>query len=384
MKNSVFLRRIVLLLLAAVLLTGLLTSAIYIFVTQRAFGMPERDAGEPFVRREMQPPGGPYPHGELNIYDKNGKVLFTRPVKELNETLIMSVLISFAVMLVPGYLAARRLVVPIRQMQGVARAMARGEFSVRADETQKGEIGELGRAMNHFADESGRLEQTRRDFVANVSHELRTPIASIRAMGETLRDGMAKSDEKKTLFYNNIVRESMRLSRLVDDLLELSRLQSGAEAMKKTRFDLREVFRNIADSFELAAADAGTALNIDEPDEPLRVFSNPDRIEQLLVIIMDNALKHAGGGGTVTLTARQSGEKVTVGVSNTGETIAAEDLANIFERFYKADKSHSGEGYGLGLSIAREIVGGLGESIRAASADGVTTFEFTVSQAPER
>ncbi|MDR0862186.1 MAG: HAMP domain-containing histidine kinase [Oscillospiraceae bacterium] len=378
MKNSVLLRRIVLLLLAAVLLTGLLTSAIYIFVTQRAFGTPNPENGEPFGRHEMIPRGEPYPHGELSIFDENGKVLFTRPVRELNETLIVSVLISFAVMLVPGYLAARRLVVPIRQMQSVARAMARGEFAVRADETQAGEIGELGRAMNHFAAESGRLEQTRRDFVANVSHELRTPIASIRAMGETLRDGMAKTDDKKSLFYNNIVRESMRLSRLVDDLLELSRLQSGAEAMKKVNFDLREILRNVEDTFGVTATDAGVTLSIIAEDEPLRVCSNPDRIEQLLVIIMDNALKHTGENGTVTLSARRGDGKVTVSVGNTGDTIAAEDLANIFGRFYKADKSHSGEGYGLGLSIAREIADGLGENLRAESENGVTTFEFTV------
>jgi signal transduction histidine kinase len=382
MRKSVFLRRIVLLLFTATLLTGLLTSAIYVFVTQREFAAPERsrpDNQEIFGRHETEQSRPPYPRGELSFFDENGKVIFTKPVKELNQTLIISVLISFAVMLIPGYLAARKLVVPLKQMQSVARAMAKGEFSERADGTQAGEIGELGRAINHFALESERLEKTRRDFVANVSHELRTPIASIRAMGETLRDGMAQTDEKKSLFYNNIVRESMRLSRLVDDLLELSRLQSGAEAMKKVYFNLYEIFRNIENTFGAAATEAGITLNIEKSDETLNVFSNSDRIEQLLIIITDNALKYTGENGIITVSKKLSKDKALISVSNTGDIIDTDDLNNIFERFYKADKSHSGEGYGLGLSIAREIALGLGESIRAESSGGLTTFTVTVA-----
>jgi signal transduction histidine kinase len=281
-------------------------------------------------------------------------------------------------MLIPAYLLARRIVVPIRRMQRVAHAMAGGDFSVRADETQKGEIGELGQSMNHFAEESGKLEQTRRDYVANVSHELRMPIASIRAMGETLRDGMAKSDEKKELFYNNIVRESLRLSRLVDDLLELSRLQAGTEAMEKSAFDLREVFRNIADMFGHVAAQSGIMLDMTpaiDSETPLPAFSNPDRVEQVLVILMDNAMRYTPEGGRVVLSAEPSG---FICVSNTGEGIPAEDLPHIFERFYKADKSHSGSGTGLGLSIAREIVRALGGTISVESSEEITKFSFSI------
>jgi signal transduction histidine kinase len=315
-----------------------------------------------------------------------GAILFTKAMRELNDTLnglnatlILSTLTAFIVMLVPAYFATKRLVMPIRRMQDVARAMARGDFTVRADASQKGEIGDLGRAMNRFAVESERLEQIRRDYVANVSHELRTPIASVRAMGETLRDGMAKTEEKKALFYNNIVRESLRLSRLVDDLLELSRLQAGTESMQKSVFDLREVFQNIADIYSHLTIESNIRLNISaNMSTPTPVCGNPDRIEQVLVILMDNAVKHTPENGEITLSRADEDGRISVCVANTGSGIPPEDLPYLFERFYKADKSHSGNGTGLGLSIAKEIMKGLGESIRAENTDDGARFVFTV------
>jgi len=215
--------------------------------------------------------------------------------------------------------------------------------------------------------------------VANVSHELRTPIASIRAMGETLRDGMAKSDDKKELFYGNIVRESMRLSRLVDDLLELSRLQAGNEAAALMRFDLREVVQNVSDVYGHLAEESGKHYIVDpdlqeEGTQPHYVCSNPDRIEQVLVILLDNALKHAPEDGRITLAVSEQTAYTEISVINTGSEIPAEDLPYIFERFYKVDKSHSGGGTGLGLSIAKEIMKLLGGNIRAYSANQVTSF----------
>jgi two-component system sensor histidine kinase ResE len=257
--------------------------------------------------------------------------------------------------------------------------MAKGDFTKRADESQKGEIGELGHTMNCFAEESGRLEQTRQDYVANVSHELRTPVAAIRAMGETLRDGMAKTPGKQSLFYNNIVRESLRLSRLIDDLLELSRLQSGAETMQKKNFDLCEVLRNVVDTYGHSASEAGITFSPHfDIDAPIHVFGSPDHIEQVMVVLLDNAIKHTQEGGEIFLTVADKGVRVTVGVGNTGDLIPGEDLPYIFDRFYKADKSHSGEGFGLGLSIAKEIMNRLGENIWAESGNSVTQFVFTV------
>jgi signal transduction histidine kinase len=317
-----------------------------------------------------------------------GAVFFTKPLSELNAalsglnlTLLISTLAAFAIMLAPAYLVARWLVIPIRQMRDVAHAMSDGDFSGRADESVRGELGELAASINHFVEESQSLEQMRSDYVANVSHELRTPIASIRAMGETLRDGMAKTEEKRELFYNNIVRESLRLSRLVDDLLELSRLQAGIESMPRSRFDLREVVRNIEDGYGHLIEDAALSFSIQaDMSAPIMVLSNADRIEQVLVVLMDNAIKHSPAAGAITLALSLEGGKVTVSVdSDTGEMIPPEEIPLLFERFYKADKSRSGTGTGLGLSIAKEIVQSLGEGISASSDAEKTRFWFTVS-----
>ncbi|MDR2939425.1 MAG: HAMP domain-containing histidine kinase [Clostridiales bacterium] len=316
----------------------------------------------------------------------SGVVILVCPLREINDTmrelnivLLISTIAAFIIMLVPAWIAARRLVIPIRRMREVALAMALGDFSIRADETERGEIGELGRAMNHFAAESERLEKTRRDYVANVSHELRTPIASIRAIGETLRDGMAKTEEKKTRFYNNIVRESMRLSRLVDDLLELSRLQSGTEGMQKICFDLRDTLENVTDFYAHLTNGPEVLFTLEvDMSEPIYVNSNPDRVEQTLVILLDNAVKHTPGGGEIKLGAFMSDGKIKVSVENTGEAVSSEDLPFLFERFYKVDKSHSGGGTGLGLSIAREIMKGLGESICAEDTGNGMKFIFTL------
>lgn len=474
MKRSVLLRRTILLLLTSLLLSGILSSCIYIFVTQKMFIQTKAEELTPLARTvaevmatQMDQENN---HGikplldrnnkdflgaSLHIYDQNGDslmmplfddkkndkgpkispeeyvlsdafqadldivltgietsgirqssddqsylvvgvpiyddtlivgaVFFTKAMSELtdamqgmNVTLLISSLIAFIIMLIPSYFAAKRLTVPIRQMNQVARSMAKGDFSIRADETQKGEIGELAISMNHFAEASKNLEQTRRDYVANISHELRTPISSIRAMGETLRDGMVKNDTKRNLFYQNIVRESMRLSRLVDDLLELSRLQSSNVAMKKQVFDFREVIQNVCDTYiDTHTEEAQFKLDWNMENE-LLVYSNLDRVEQVLVILLDNAFKHSPVKGNVTLTIKEFDGFIQCQVSNHGEMIPAEDLACLFDRFYKVDKSHSQGGTGLGLSIAREIILGLDEQIEATSDSEETCFRFTI------
>jgi len=443
MIKSVLFRRIVTLVLSAVLLSGVLSSGIYIFAAGRIyaeirakellpvahviaesgfFNMRQNIGaelsvfdmdGEPLRIGDLGVPGGagrgsnPRPTyadtipsadvqavlsgkevshivGRMLIVgvpiETGGAVFLAKPLNEISDTLnvlnrilLISTLTAFIIMLVPAYFLARRLVVPIRQMRNAAHAMADGDFTVRADETVKGEIGELAVSVNHFVTESERLEQTRRDYVANVSHELRTPIASIRAMGETLRDGMVKSDGKRELFYNNIVRESLRLSRLVDDLLELSRLQAGNEAIVKSRLDLREVISNISDGYGHLIEDASITFTVNaDMSSPMYVNTNADRIEQVLVILIDNAIKHTPDGGTICLTA--SRESMTV--ENSGEPIGQDDLPYIFDRFYTAEKSHSNSS-GLGLSIAKEIVRSLGGTIQAESDESGTRFTFT-------
>lgn len=224
--------------------------------------------------------------------------------------------------------------------------------------------------------EASRLEQTRTEYVANVSHELRTPIASIRGLADALNDGLVKKDEDKARYYGYILRESMRLSRLIDDLLELSRLQSGTIAFKKQFISINELIEDVADRYVSAAREKGLNVEIDI-GEPYKVYTNPDRAEQVLVALTDNAIKY-GYSGTLRFSAEKKGDSLYISVNNPG-SIADEDIDHVFERFYKADKSHAGQGTGLGLSIVNEVLGLLGERIWAKSENGTVTFTFTLS-----
>ncbi|HRX59048.1 MAG TPA: histidine kinase dimerization/phospho-acceptor domain-containing protein [Eubacteriales bacterium] len=225
-----------------------------------------------------------------------------------------------------------------------------------------------------------RLEQTRRDYVANVSHELRTPIASIRSLAETLNDGLVKSADDRSRYYGYILRESLRLSRLINDLLELSRLQSGAIALEKKPFDLGGVVSEVTEQMGLVASYSGIRIETEwDCEQPVTVNSNRDRIEQVLIALVDNAIKFASDDGLITLefSMPENGEKVLVAVKNTGH-IGEADISHLFERFYKADTSHSDGGTGLGLAIVHEILTHLGETIEAKNEDGNAVFRFTI------
>ncbi len=224
--------------------------------------------------------------------------------------------------------------------------------------------------------EASRLEQTRTEYVANVSHELRTPIASIRGLADALNDGLVKKDEDKARYYGYILRESMRLSRLIDDLLELSRLQSGTIAFKKQFISINELIEDVADRYVSAAREKGLNVEIDI-GEPYKVYTNPDRAEQVLVALTDNAIKY-GDSGTLRFSAEKKGDSLYISVSNPG-SIADEDIDHVFERFYKADKAHAGQGTGLGLSIVNEVLELLGERIWVKSENGTVIFTFTLS-----
>ncbi len=227
--------------------------------------------------------------------------------------------------------------------------------------------------------EAVRLEQTRRDYVANVSHELRTPLASIRSLSDALCDGLVKKDQDRLRYYGYIQKETIRLSRLIDDLLELSRLQSGAVALTKQRMEADELLRDVVGRYGKIASEQGFGLSLEVPEDCPDAYGNPDRTEQVLIALLDNAIKHNEGGGDVAVRAEAGGEKITVSVVNRG-VIADEDIEHIFERFYKADRSHSGEGTGLGLSISKEIMDLLGERIWVESALGTVKFSFTLEK----
>ena len=233
--------------------------------------------------------------------------------------------------------------------------------------------------------EAARLEQTRTDYVANVSHELRTPIASIRSLADALNDGLIKKEEDRCRYYGYILHESIRLSRLIDDLLELSRLQSGAVALTKQKMSVGELICDVADRYAVNAQEKGMAIQVDVPDDCPKVYTNPDRAEQVLIALIDNAIKHADAdrSGVIRVQAVDRPDHVEILVQNPGE-IDSVDLEHLFDRFYKVDQSHSGKGTGLGLSIAKEIMRLMEEEITVSCRDGVVTFLFTLGKSANK
>ncbi len=217
--------------------------------------------------------------------------------------------------------------------------------------------------------QSEKLEATRREYVANVSHELRRPLTALRGLVEPMREGLVKNEETRMRYYDIILRETMRLSRLINDLMELSRLQSGTLTIEYSPVDMNLLLGDIREKYTASAAEKGLSFRmVPEPGDIPDTWSNPDRVEEILVILLDNAIKYTPeDGGTITLSAESRGRNLVISVADTGIGISEEDLPYIFDRFYKADKAHSEAGSGLGLSIAKEMSIQLGGSLTVDS-----------------
>ena len=423
-------------------------------------------------------------------------------VKNFSDVLLLSTFVVAFFMTIPVYFASKRLMRPLSKVADVANALGQGDFTKRADDSTRGEIGDLAASINELAErlsnsitsvtnernrlkeifdiisegivsvdinlqpdysnnaiatlfekvprrnlfteklqlipfeevwedfenciktgetlertieakdcaymstivptrdsdkmiigatgffrdisEQERLEQTRRDYVANVSHELRTPLTAMRGLVEPLADGMVKKEEDRQRYYGIILHETMRLSRLIDDMLELSRLQARTLAFKTFPFDLNKLLSEFETKFAPVMEEADLDFSVEYKTGPLpTVMGNPDRVEQIIVILLDNAKKYTPAGGSITISTEYNDEtdQVLVSVSDTGQGIHEYDIDHIFDRFYKADRARGKKGTGLGLAIAKELLSYMGETITVQSEYGEgTTFTFTLKR----
>jgi two-component system sensor histidine kinase ResE len=228
------------------------------------------------------------------------------------------------------------------------------------------------------------LEKMRRDFVANVSHELRTPLTVIRGYTEALLDEVIDEKDEPDKYYQIIRQETLRLERLIVDLLDLSRLQSGKVELDMESVDLETISRSVLEKFRSLAGEKQVQLTLRPDSTPFSVLGDGDRLEQLLIIFIDNALRHTNQGGEISVDLKEEGQEARVRISDTGEGIPEEDLPYIWERFYKVDKAHTPSlgGTGLGLYIAREIIHLHGGATWVESRPGEgAAFEFTLKKA---
>ena len=224
-----------------------------------------------------------------------------------------------------------------------------------------------------------KLETVRRDFISNISHELRTPLASLKALTETLQDGALSDPEAAPRFLGLMVTEVDALTQMAQELLDLSRIESGQVELSLKPVPPQRLLTSAAERMRLQAERAGLSLRVDCPDDLPRVNADEPRIEQVLVNLIHNAVKFTRPGGEVALLAEAGEGVVRFAVKDTGVGIPADDVPRIFERFYRVDKSRAGGGTGLGLSISKHLVESHGGQIWAESTQGKgSTFYFTL------
>ncbi|MDQ3897972.1 MAG: ATP-binding protein [Actinomycetota bacterium] len=274
---------------------------------------------------------------------------------------VVSALAAGALSLALVQVLAHGMTSPLREMAAAAAAMAGGDYGRRVTASSRDEVGELARAFNAMAAQLGEVDRVRRELVANVSHELRTPISALQAVLENLVDGVEPADAET---LRTMLRQVERLGTLVTQLLDLSRLESGAVPLRRQSFDLRPLLEDAADETRLRATDVEVAVTVDPPGAT--ADGDPERVHQVVANLLDNAVRHSPPGGTVQVRASRSRAGVTIEVADEGPGISEEERHKVFERFYRADSARSSEdgGAGLGLAIARWIVDLHGGDIR--------------------
>ena len=322
--------------------------------------------------------------GALVVYSTvEGEGVLTRV---MTRTVLLSSLWIVVGALVILYLFCERLAGPLREMSGITKRFAKGRFDRRVKVHGNDEIADLGTAFNRMADSLEQLETMRNSFISNVSHDLRTPMTTILGFIEGITSG-AIPEEKHDYYLGVIAEEVRRLSRLVTELLDLSRLQSGTRKFNFASFDVCEMARLILISSEqrIDAKHLGVSFNSDADN--ILVRGDKDAIYQVLYNLCDNAIKFSREGGVFSITITAHGKrKIAVTVYNEGEGIPMADVPFIFERFYKSDKSRSRDksGAGLGLYIAKTIMESHNETLTLESREGEScAFTFTLPLAGE-
>jgi signal transduction histidine kinase len=253
---------------------------------------------------------------------------------------------------------ARGMTSPLREMSAAASAMATGDYGRRVTATSSDEVGQLAQAFNRMSAELEELDRMRRDLVANVSHELRTPISALQAVLENLVDGVEPPDPQT---FATMLQQVERLGRLVTQLLDLSRLESGVMSLRITPFEVRGVFEQAVREARVHMRQKSATpveLDVDVQPDDLRIRGDAERVHQVVANLLDNAMRHSPAGGLVRLAASAADGRARVEVSDEGPGIPRSERTRVFERFYRSDAARSARdgGTGLGLAIVRWIV----------------------------
>ena len=293
----------------------------------------------------------------------------------------MTALVVLMISFMASSVTTMRQIQPIREMAAATRQYAEGNFDIRMnDYGRDDEIGELAASFNNMAESLQQTERQRREFIANISHELKTPMTTIAGYTDGILDGTIPPENERQ-YLQIISNESRRLSRMVRRMLDVSQLQVMDPLRGGNHFDICESMRRVLISMEKKINDRHLDVDADIPEEPILVLGDNDMITQVIYNLLENAAKFAREGSTLYLGVTTIDGKARVTVRNVGDTIPAEELPLLFERFHKSDKSRSEDkdGVGLGLYIVKTILEQHRETIRVTSENGVTAFTFSLT-----
>lgn len=283
-------------------------------------------------------------------------------------------LIGFVMVLVSGISGVyfiSSIVRPVRDVTSAARKIAQGELGTRLNDRGSGEIGELCDTINFMAEELGKTETLKNDFISSVSHELRTPLTAIKGWGETVNMSIGYDDATVKRGIDVMLTETDRLAKLVEELLDFSRMQTGNLRVNMTTIAISNVLGEVVGMYEELAKQQGLAITYFPPKADILIYADRDRIKQVFVNIIDNAVKYTREGGDVIISHVTSDEDIKIIVSDTGLGIPENDIVHVKEKFYKANNSVRGSG--IGLAVADEIVGHHGGTITVESKENVGT-----------
>jgi len=318
-----------------------------------------------------------------------GALLMNSSMAEVHRTTydviritVLCLLAALGLSFVMVFFTSRTISRPIRQISDAAKVIADGEFDKRLAVRGRDEVGRLAVSFNEMAESLENQEKTRREFIANISHDLRSPLTSMRGFLTAVMDGTIPP-ENRDKYLQIVLDESERMTKLANDILDISKIQSMDVELDLQAFDVNELIRRTLFTFEPRITGKGIALEVTFADERNVVFADEDKIRRVIHNLVDNAIKFTDENGRIQVETSAKNGKVTVCVRDNGRGISPEDRKYIFDRFYKADASRGEDkkGSGLGLSIVRAFVKAHGENITLESEPGQgCAFTFTLSE----
>ena len=308
------------------------------------------------------------PVGRLYIRVSGKTPLEKSFLASVNRSALIGGIVAGIAGIIIALLYSRRIVGPVKSVTQAARKMEKGDLGQEVEVSSEGEIGELAEAFNSMSFKLQKQEKLRQNMVSDVAHELRTPLSSIKGYIEALREGLIEPHDE---MIDSLHQEILLLTRLVEDLQDLTLADAGELELNRQAISLEDIVLTVVESLQRDAEEAGIDLKVSVKDSPL-VEIDPQRIDQVLRNLLNNALRYTSAGGEVTVTLQAGTESAEVAVSDDGPGIPEEDLPHLFERFYRVEKSRNRDsgGSGLGLTIAKQIVEAHGGRIEVSSKEG--------------